>query len=271
MIIIDPAASGAARVWQMAALPRAVHSGPSPLWYATRATGVIALILLTATVVLGVAGQARLSSPRWPRVVTAGLHRNLSLLAVGFLAAHVLTSVLDSYAPIGWIAAFLPFTSPYRPVWLGLGTVACDLLLALVLTSLLRVRLGYRSWRMVHWLAYACWPAALWHGLGTGTDSRLGWLLALNAACLAAVGSAALWRASAEGRAGRPAVITTAGLILATIIFVLVGPLEHGWARRAGTPAYLLGAARLIAPARPAPVGHLSTGAGRPALPQGPS
>jgi predicted ferric reductase len=160
-------------------------AGPSPLWYATRATGVMALVLLTATVVLGVAGTARFATPRWPRVITARLHRNLSLLAVAFVATHVLTTELDPYAPVGWVSAIVPFASPYRTFWLGLGTVAFDMLLAVVVTSLLRARLGYRAWRAVHWLGYACWPVALWHGLGTGTDSRLSWLLAGDAACVA--------------------------------------------------------------------------------------
>lgn len=212
-------------------------SGPSPLWYATRATGVIALVLLTATVVLGVASTARFATPRWPRIVTSGLHRNLSLLSVVFVAAHVLTTVLDTYAPIGWVAAIVPFSSPYRTLWLGLGTVASDLLLAVVLTSLLRVRIGYRSWQAVHWLSYASWPVALWHGLGTGTDSKLPWLLALDAACVAAVACAVFWRLSlAERVPGLTKMLLSAGLPVATAVFVLVGPLQPGWAKRAGTP-----------------------------------
>ncbi len=112
------------------------------LWYATRATGVVALVLLTATVVLGVAGTARFAAPGLPRVITAGLHRNLSLLVVGFVAVHVLTTVADSYTSIGLSAAVIPFSSDYRRLWLGLGTIAFDLLLAVTLTSLLRDRLS---------------------------------------------------------------------------------------------------------------------------------
>ena len=88
----------------------------------------------------------------------------------------------------------IPFTSPYRPLWLSLGTIAFDMLLALVISSLIRTRLPYRAWRGVHWLAYACWPVALWHGLGTGTDSRLSWLLLLDAVCVAVVAGAVFWR-----------------------------------------------------------------------------
>jgi methionine sulfoxide reductase heme-binding subunit len=219
-------------------------AGPSPLWYATRATGVVALVLLTATVVLGVAGTARFATPRWPRMITAALHRNLSLLAVLFVAVHVVTTVLDPYAPIGWVSAVLPFASSYRTLWLGLGTVAFDMLLAVAVTSLLRARLGYRAWRAVHWLGYACWPVALWHGLGTGTDSKLPWLLALDAACVAAVAAAAGWRLSVGRGPGRPGLATwllaCAAVPAATAVFVAVGPLQPGWARRAGTPVALL-------------------------------
>jgi methionine sulfoxide reductase heme-binding subunit len=217
-------------------------TGPSPLWYATRATGVVALVLLTATVVLGVAGTARFATPGWPRMITAQLHRNLSLLAVLFVAAHVVTTVLDPFAPIGWISAVVPFVSPYRALWLSLGTVSFDMLLAVVVTSLLRARLSYGSWRAVHWLGYACWPVALWHGLGTGTDSKLPWLLALEAACVVAVALAAGWRLSL----GRPRpglatwLLACAAVPVATVVFVAVGPLQPGWARRAGTPVALM-------------------------------
>lgn len=246
----------------------AAPTGPSPLWYATRATGVIALVLLTATVVLGVAGTARFSTPRWPRLVTAGLHRDLSLLAVGFVVAHILTTVLDSYAPIGWMSAVVPFSSAYRPLWLSLGTIAFDLLLAVVLTSLVRARLGYRYWRAVHWLGYACWPIALWHGLGTGTDSSLSWLLGLDAGCVAAVAGAVWWRLSLRDSplGPVPALAAIAAVPLGTLLFVLIGPLQPGWARRASTPAALLGGQ-----ARPAASTPLPPSAAGPAGPLPPS
>jgi DMSO/TMAO reductase YedYZ heme-binding membrane subunit len=165
------------------------------LWYATRGTGVVALLLLTGTVLLGLLGPLRTASPRWPRFVVGGLHRNLSLLAVAFVGVHVATSVLDTYAGIGWWDAIVPFGSVYRPFWLGLGAVAFDLLLAVVVTSLLRGRLRYRWWRAVHLLSYACWPLAIVHAWGTGTDAGGGWVLALTIGCLAAVAALAVTRA----------------------------------------------------------------------------
>jgi sulfoxide reductase heme-binding subunit YedZ len=213
------------------------------LWYATRGFGVVSLLLLTAILVLGVAGITRWRSTRWPRFVVAGLHRNLTLLALVFIALHVITTVADGYAPISFLNAVLPFTSRYRPVWLGLGAVAFDLLLALTITSLLRARIGYRRWKAVHWLAYASWPIALVHGLGTGTDARVTWMQVVAASCIACVIAAVLWRV-AGGRA-------TPALRTATIVTVLAaplvlggwylsGPAQSGWAARAGTPSSLL-------------------------------
>ncbi len=148
---------------------------------------IVALLLLTAAVALGVLDVRRWSSARWPRFIVDGLHRNVSLLAMVFLVLHILTSVLDSFAPISLLDAFVPFAGAYRPFWLGLGAVAFDLLLAVTITSLLRQRVGYASWRAVHWLAYASWPIALLHGLGTGSDVKSTWFLTISVACLAVV------------------------------------------------------------------------------------
>lgn len=166
------------------------------LWYTSRATGLVSLLLLTGTVVLGALNTGRFTSRGWPRFAIAAVHRNLSLISIVFLAVHVTTAVVDPYAGIGWLDVVVPFGSVYRPFWLGLGAVAGDLVLALLITSLLRQRLGVRLWRAVHWLSYACWPVAVVHGLGTGTtDRHTIWVIAVNLTCVAAVTVAAGWRA----------------------------------------------------------------------------
>ena len=221
-------------------------NGPSAYWYATRGTGLVALLLLTAGVLLGVLTSARWSSPRWPRFVVSGLHRNLTLLALAFVVVHVATTILDGYAPIRIRDAVLPFTSQYRPIWLGLGAVAFDLLLALILTSLFRARLGLRTWKLVHWLAYASWPVALVHAFGTGSDARAGWFGVVALGSVAAVVLAVLGRV--VGARERPAPARLAGALGAVAVPVVIavwavgGPLASGWARRAGTPARLLAA-----------------------------
>jgi len=116
----------------------AVAGNAKTFWYLTRGLGVAALLLLTASVALGVLTTVRWRSTRWPRFATAALHRNLTLLAICFVVAHVVTTIVDGYTTIGLKDAVIPFLSSYRPIWLGLGAVAFDLLLALVVTSLLR-------------------------------------------------------------------------------------------------------------------------------------
>lgn len=225
--------------------PLAASLGPSTYWYLARATGAVALALLTLAVVLGILGPLRISGGRrWPRFAIDLMHRDVSLLVIVLLVLHIATSVLDGFAPIGWLDGINPFGAAYRPLWMGLGAFSFDLLLAIVVTSLLRVRLGYGSWRAVHWLAYLSWPVAVLHGLGTGTDVKTWWMLMLTFASLAAVVTAVLVRVARSRpehdgvRAGASAlaVITPLGIA----IFTLSGPLASGWARRAGTPASLL-------------------------------
>jgi len=177
----------------MAAVSSFLH-GPF-LWYATRAAGLITLILLTAGMILGILNAGRFASRRWPRFLVQGLHRNLSLLALAFLALHVGTTVIDTYTSIGLQAAFVPFASSYKRFWLGLGAVACDLTLTLLVTSLLRQHIGHRLWRVVHWAGYLCWPVAVAHGLGAGTDHGSRWVLALTFACIGGVIGSVAYRA----------------------------------------------------------------------------
>jgi predicted ferric reductase len=167
--------------------------GPG-LWYATRATGLVTLLMLTLSVLLGLLTSGRFASARWPRFLTQGLHRNVSLLVLVFLALHVGTTVIDTYTNISLTAAFVPFASHYKAGWLSLGAVGLDLLLALVVTSLVRDRLGYRAWRRVHWLAYVCWPVAVAHGLGIGTDRSVTWVMVMTLACVGCVLAVLAWR-----------------------------------------------------------------------------
>src|ERR1700694_2828507 len=146
----------------------------SLLWYTTRGAGAVSLVLLSAVVVLGILSVLRVQTAGWPRFLTAGLHRNLALITLVFLALHIVTAVVDPFTHLGWLTAVVPFSSYYRTIWLGLGTIAFELLLAIVVTSLLRGLIGQAAWRAIHWLAYASWPVAVLHGFGTGTDAVFG-------------------------------------------------------------------------------------------------
>jgi predicted ferric reductase len=182
-----------------------VAAMPKAVWFLTRGSGAVSLVLLTASLVLGITTSLRWVTERWPRFVTEGLHRNVSLLSLVFLALHIVTAVGDGYVPIRWLDVVVPFGSAYQPLWLGLGAVAVDLLAAVVVTSLLRVRLGHRIWRPVHWLAYACWPVALIHGLGVGSDSGQAWMLGIDVFAIASVAAAVCWRLT-TGRMPRTTV-----------------------------------------------------------------
>lgn len=240
-------------------VPIAGTLGPSAYWYLTRGTGAVALVLLTASVVIGIAGSRRVTAAGWPRFAVDVVHRDISLLAIALLVVHIVTSVLDGFAPISPAAGVIPFISNYRPLWLGLGALSFDLLLAVAVTSLVRRRLGYAWWRGVHWLAYLSWPIAVLHGLGTGTDTKVGWMLALTAACAAAVLVAICWRAGgARPELRGPVVAATLAAPIALFAFTVLGPLHKGWAQRSGTPANLLASAHV---ASAGPVGRT---AGRP-------
>jgi len=219
-------------------------SAPSPFWYATRGAGMVLLILLTVVVVLGILTSNRWGTARIPRFVSGALHRNISLLTIVFLVLHILTAIFDSFAHLGIKDALIPFASAYRPIWMGVGVIGAELFIALVITSLLRGRLGYRTWRLTHWLAYASWPLALVHGLGTGSDTKMAWALLLNAACVAAVLLALGWRLAIGTPQSEPvrlvSLATTSLAALALLIWMINGPLKPGWAQAAGTPADLL-------------------------------
>ena len=185
------------------------------LWYASRATGVVALLLLTAVMLLGllVTRQGRL--PGLPRFAVSGLHRNLSLLATAFVAFHVVTAVLDGYVDIPLTSAVIPLTSPYERLWLGIGAVAFDLMLASVVTSLLRRRLSRKAWRAVHLTAYLCWPVAWLHSVFASGDLQQGPLLGLAVVCAVAVVAALGWRLVAASKATPRA--ERVGLIMAAV------------------------------------------------------
>ncbi len=173
----------------------------SVLWYVTRGAGIASLVMLTGVVVLGIVTSVRWQRPGWPRFLSAELHRSVSLVTLIFLGIHVVVAIIDPYTSLGWASALVPFSSPYRWFWLGLGGVGMYLIAAIVATSLLRPYIGRRTWRLVHWATYAAWPIALVHGMGTGTDTGAPWMWLIDAGCVAAVLAAVAWRVSAADAA----------------------------------------------------------------------
>jgi methionine sulfoxide reductase heme-binding subunit len=180
-------------------------------WYASRATGIVALLLLTAVLVLGILVNRQGRLPGLPRFAVTGLHRNLSLLSVASIAIHIFTAVLDTYVHIPLLSAVIPFASGYERFWLGLGAISLDVMLAMIVTSLLRGRLNRILWRAVHLLAYASWPVAFAHSIGSSKDLQQGWLPGLAVGCAMIILAAVIWRlahaAREVPRAGRVAAV----------------------------------------------------------------
>lgn len=172
------------------------------LWFATRGAGTVSLLLFTAVTALGLVSVVRWQTASWPRFLTVELHRNLALLSAVFLGVHIVTAIVDPFTSLGPLAAVIPLASSYRPLWVGLGAISLDLVVALIVTSLLRARIGQRAWRAVHWLAYGAWPLAVLHSIGSGSDSSAWWMRDVDVACVAIVAAAGLWRLAA-GRSNR--------------------------------------------------------------------
>ncbi|HKR72211.1 MAG TPA: ferric reductase-like transmembrane domain-containing protein [Streptosporangiaceae bacterium] len=192
------------------AMAAAGTTGSQGLWLVSRASGLVLLVLFTAVVVLGVSTWKGTSSRRWPRFAVAELHRTLSLFAVALLGLHVATALLDPYVSISWLASVLPFTSHYETLAIGLGTLAVDIAGAVLITSLLRVRLGLRMWRAVHYLAYLAWPLAFVHSItAAGYDQHSGWVVGIEWGSLAAVVVAVAFRLLGGRQASEPSSATT--------------------------------------------------------------
>jgi methionine sulfoxide reductase heme-binding subunit len=175
-------------------LPTANIISGSALWYTSRATGVVCLVLFTVVSVLGIMVNRQGRLPGLPRFAVTGLHRSLSLIVVAFLAVHIVTALADQYVTIQLIAVVVPFTSTYESLWIGLGAVALDLLAAVILTSLIRGRLPAFTWRVIHWSSYAAFPAMVIHSIGSAGDMQSGFFLALVLGCVLVTGLAVSYR-----------------------------------------------------------------------------
>lgn len=172
-----------------------MHLTSSPVdWYAARAAGLAAYLLLSGVVLLGLTMAAKKQLRRWPQFAIEDVHRFGGLLVGAFVSIHVLTIAIDAWLPFSVLSLVVPLLSRYRPLWVGLGIAAAELLLALALTNHYRRRLPYRFWRRAHYLNFAVWSAATLHGIGSGTDRNASWALAIYAAASGSVAATVVWR-----------------------------------------------------------------------------
>lgn len=208
-----------------------MHLTASPIdWYAARAGGVVAYVLITLVVLLGITLSSGVRDERWPRFALKDVHRFAGLLAGTFIAVHIVAIAIDSYLPFSIVSILVPFTSSYRPVFVGLGIVAAELLVALAVTNRLRDRLPYETWRRLHYLNFAVWGGATVHGLGSGTDRSTPWLIAIDAIAITAVLTAVGWRVLRVRGAVRPGLLAPvaggAALVGLAAVALATGPLR---------------------------------------------
>ena len=168
---------------------------PQWMWFLSRSSGIVALLLLTASMVLGIATAGRAGGVALPRAAVLRLHRGLALLTVAFVIAHIASAIADGYVDLRVLDSVVPFGSGFDPLWIGLGALATDLMIAMVVTSLLRDRMSPTAWRVIHLTAYGMWPIALLHGWGTsGGDAASTSMVAANVGCVLVVAVAVGWR-----------------------------------------------------------------------------
>ena len=164
------------------------------LWYLTRATGIVTLLLFTSVMVVGIMTATRVGGKQLPKFAVMEVHRRISFLAISFLGLHILTSLVDSYVNIGILGVFIPYTSPYKPTFIALGTLSLDITLAVIISSVFKNRISRSLWRTIHWMAYIAWPVAILHSVFIGTDIRFIWMDLFVGLNVAAVGAAIVWR-----------------------------------------------------------------------------
>lgn len=163
-------------------------------WYVMRGTGTVLVALLTLSTAMGVLSTARAGNAAWPRFATQALHRNVSLLTMAMLGAHVGIAIIDEAVKIRWFDAFIPLPDAYKGFHLWLGTLATDLMIAIVVTSLYRYRLSHRSWRTLHVTAYVSWAFGIWHGVAIGTDATTSWGMGVTVASVGVIAAVAVIR-----------------------------------------------------------------------------
>ncbi len=185
------------------------------VWYTARSAGIVAYLLLSSSVVLGLSMSARASFV-WPRFAVEEVHRFLTIVTAVFVTIHGASLLLDKVVPISLGQELVPFTSHYRSFAVGLGIVAAELMAAVGVTNALRPQIPHRFWRRAHYLTFAVWLSATVHGLLAGTDRADPWFLALVGMSVASVGLGFLSRF-----AKRTAPAAIGGIAVSSAIAVL--------------------------------------------------
>jgi methionine sulfoxide reductase heme-binding subunit len=209
-----------------------MHLTSNPIdWYVARAGGVVAYVLLSTVVAIGLSMTGKKSMKHWPRFALEDVHRFGGLLVGTFITIHVVAVAIDAYLPFSLTSLVVPLVASYRPIWTALGIVAAELLLALAVTNHYRNgRISYGFWRKAHYVNFVVWISATLHGLGSGTDRSTVWLMAIDAVAVGTIGALIVWRVlrrwHPSGWLIHLAPIGAAGVSVACIGALAIGPLQ---------------------------------------------
>lgn len=173
-------------------------------WYFTRASGIIAWLMLTATVIWGILLSTKAFPNQRRPVWLLALHRWLAGLMLSFLAIHLVALVADSYVSFDLADLTIPYASDWKPGAVAVGVIAMWLLIAVQATSLAMRRLPRRFWRIVHLSSYVAFWLTSMHAAFAGTDTA-SWLYQGGAAASILVVAWALMYRLANRRAVRRA------------------------------------------------------------------
>ncbi len=163
-------------------------------WLLARASGLGAYALLTLAVLAGLVLKSR-PFPRLKAFRTTEIHKTLALSGLGLLALHGTSLVLDSTVKVTPAGLFVPGLVHYRPTAVAAGVLGGWLFAVVTGSFWLRKRIGHRVWRRLHWLTFALFGLATFHGLTAGTDTTQPWAHALYVGAVGSVAAATAWRA----------------------------------------------------------------------------
>ena len=150
-----------------------VASSAQTTWFVTRAAGLMAYLLVWLSTVWGLAVSSKVFDGALHRAFTYDFHQFISLLSIAFVVIHLVVLLFDQYQPFTLAQILVPFTAPYRSVWVGVGTIGLYLTLIVSFTFYIRKWIGQKTFRLIHFASYLAFAGSALHGLLSGTDSPL--------------------------------------------------------------------------------------------------
>lgn len=159
-------------------------------WMVSRASGLVAFVLLSASVIFGLLISTKAADGVVSRPTVFSLHQFLSVVTLTLLGIHAGSLLFDGFLKLGPAAVLIPFASPYQPLWVGLGVISAWLAAIVTASFWMRARIGQKRWRKLHYASFGAYLLSLVHGVTAGTDTALPvvtWMYLLSFALVAAL------------------------------------------------------------------------------------